>query len=281
MTLIEYTDNMGNPDLFALGYLRCRSCGGVFSLLEMTKNKSNVKYGGYETRCKSCNKQQSNKYYHAHREVCLEKQAQYRESLTDEALEHRRQADKTYREHNAVRLKERAHQYYLNNKEHILARVSRWCALNPDKTKLYKWRYARANPAKIREMRRLYKKQNWLLNRLYVHRRRLALKSRAGSTTPEDLEAKLKFQNGLCVYCGSPVSLRSGHIDHVVPVTRDWEGEHCAPGNLQILCPTCNMRKGNKTHQEYLEYCAKMQELDVSYCVRPVALALCSGAYAL
>lgn len=49
-------------------------------------------------------------------------------------------------------------------------------------------------------------------------------------------------QNALCVLCR--VSLETGyHMDHIFPLSKG--GKHVAE-NIQLLCPTCNVRKSAK-----------------------------------
>lgn len=52
-------------------------------------------------------------------------------------------------------------------------------------------------------------------------------------------------QNGCCNLCQQTITLRGSHIDHIEPLS---QSPHlaCEPLNLQILCATCNQRKGNR-----------------------------------
>jgi len=49
-------------------------------------------------------------------------------------------------------------------------------------------------------------------------------------------------QQWLCVYCKCDVSQKY-HVDHIIPLAKG--GKH-APENIQILCPSCNVRKSSK-----------------------------------
>lgn len=69
-----------------------------------------------------------------------------------------------------------------------------------------------------------------------------------GSFTPEDIEKIQQSQNYKCVYCGSS-TLEKFHIDHKNPISK---GGSNWPENLQVLCPSCNCSKKDKTHEEYL-----------------------------
>ena len=50
-------------------------------------------------------------------------------------------------------------------------------------------------------------------------------------------------------YCGESLVVLY-HLDHIVPVASGGTSED---SNLQLLCPTCNMRKGAKDYEEWLE----------------------------
>lgn len=55
-------------------------------------------------------------------------------------------------------------------------------------------------------------------------------------------------QKGLCFYCDG--SLDNYHIDHIIPLSKG--GEHQLH-NLVLSCPTCNLKKGNKDPEEFIE----------------------------
>lgn len=79
--------------------------------------------------------------------------------------------------------------------------------------------------------------------------RRALVRGAEGSFTPEDVESIHASQNYKCVYCGTPTA-ESHHIDHKHPIVR---GGSNWPENLQILCPSCNCSKRDKTHEEFLQ----------------------------
>jgi len=53
-------------------------------------------------------------------------------------------------------------------------------------------------------------------------------------------EAVFDRDGGTCVQCGSN---HKTHFDHIIP--RSWGGADTEE-NLQILCQSCNLRKGNR-----------------------------------
>lgn len=65
----------------------------------------------------------------------------------------------------------------------------------------------------------------------------------SGRFTEADVVRIHLLQQGCCAVCRDPVSLSVAHRDHIVPLF--LEGANDA-GNIQILCPTCNLSKGSK-----------------------------------
>lgn len=85
-------------------------------------------------------------------------------------------------------------------------------------------KYRKANPDKVRE---------WAHTR---HKRKI------GRLPRGTVKLKMQLQNNLCVYCQKDVSI-TYHVDHIIPLAKG--GTH-VPDNIQILCPTCNVRKSAK-----------------------------------
>ena len=55
-------------------------------------------------------------------------------------------------------------------------------------------------------------------------------------------------QDGRCMYCGSRQRMDLMDVDHKNPVARGGSNQR---SNLQLLCRTCNVRKGTKTDREF------------------------------
>jgi 5-methylcytosine-specific restriction endonuclease McrA len=53
----------------------------------------------------------------------------------------------------------------------------------------------------------------------------------------------LKLQRGMCAACHCKLSKSGQHIDHIMPIAK---GGANIDGNVQLLCPSCNLDKNAK-----------------------------------
>ena len=60
-------------------------------------------------------------------------------------------------------------------------------------------------------------------------------------------EALTQKQNNKCAVCGKNILSRTSHLDHIIPW--DYVGDNLSD-NYQMLCETCNTRKGTSTYFE-------------------------------
>lgn len=70
-------------------------------------------------------------------------------------------------------------------------------------------------------------------------------RTRMGADIRKDLYRR---QRGRCLYCGSRQRMDLMDIDHKVPLARGGSNQR---NNLQLLCRTCNLRKGARTDREF------------------------------
>ena len=70
-------------------------------------------------------------------------------------------------------------------------------------------------------------------------------RTRLGQSIRKEL---FRRQGGRCMYCGSRQRMDLMDIDHKIPVARGGSNQR---SNLQLLCRTCNARKGTKTDREF------------------------------
>ena len=98
---------------------------------------------------------------------------------------------------------------------------------------------------KIREERRLEEK------RRREEERANRPKRQAFTATERAVvrDALYKKQQGRCIACRRKMPKDVFHIDHILPVA---EGGTNEVRNLQLLCPTCNTRKGQRDNNEFI-----------------------------
>lgn len=59
------------------------------------------------------------------------------------------------------------------------------------------------------------------------------------------------MSGGNCAYCGNPIDVHTMHIDHAIPRSRGGKGNR---SNSVASCPSCNLRKHNRTPDEYRQF---------------------------
>lgn len=130
-----------------------------------------------------------------------------------------REKSREYSRRNAEKRNEYSRWYYKENKERILKRSARWRKRN----------------------------QGYFIHKNRERRARL-LNSKGGHTK-KDVKNLLKSQRFKCINCRS--CLRSGyHVDHMYPLSKGGSNDVT---NIQILCPTCNLRKSARDPIEWAQ----------------------------
>lgn len=85
-------------------------------------------------------------------------------------------------------------------------------------------------------------------NRLQSQRRRAQRRGSPTHCTLEDSQNLLVSQEGRCAYCLKDFGSH-WHIEHVHPLSR---GGSDGPENIVLACQDCNLNKGNKTPEEWI-----------------------------
>ena len=136
----------------------------------------------------------------------------------------------------------------------------RWRAQNPEAAYAATRAWREANPEKVRaawlksaEDRRVWKHAYYVTHhaeyRVYVQNRLRRIRE-SGGRLSRDIVARLqKSQQNRCRYCSTSLDL-GYHIDHIMPVALG--GAH-ADDNIQLLCPQCNLKKGAKHPDQFLQ----------------------------
>jgi 5-methylcytosine-specific restriction endonuclease McrA len=167
---------------------------------------------------------------------------------TDKALLQKARL-KRYYEKNAERLKQRRRLYYANRRddpavvERNRKRARVWRSNNLERAKKHILAWVAANPDRVKQWRKRNMQSILARNR---NRRSLQLSAR-GTHTAEDIAALYKRQRGKCETCKRRL-FNKYHVDHITPLVR---GGGNGPDNLQLLCPSCNLRKHTKDGYEW------------------------------
>lgn len=90
-----------------------------------------------------------------------------------------------------------------------------------------------------------YQRTHPEMKKAIAHNRRSA----DGRITKEDISFLFCSQRGLCPVCRSNL-LDGYHVDHVVPIVSGGSNHR---GNLQLLCPTCNLQKSSKDPIDFMQ----------------------------
>jgi len=71
-----------------------------------------------------------------------------------------------------------------------------------------------------------------------------------GTITVESIRNLLEIQNNKCSYCSCDLK-EDFQIDHKIPFSK--KGSNTLM-NIHLVCEKCNLEKGDKTHEQYLEW---------------------------
>lgn len=259
----------------------CRRCKDEKPLTEFGKNKYSKDKLQYE--CKTCICERARQYVENNNESVSFRKKEYRlnnkEKISEynkmyaeknkETLRERRQVayfahkdenkarkkllDKSYRERNKfelsarrkVKLQEpeqrakniaRAKSWYWKNKDSVCEKSKEMYMANKDRIIARVRAYEAANPEKTR--------LHW---RVKSSRRRARLQTVGGYYTKSDIERIFVLQKEKCANCGCSIK-DMYHIDHRIPVAKGGDNN---PKNIDLLCPSCNLRKAAKLPHEF------------------------------
>jgi 5-methylcytosine-specific restriction endonuclease McrA len=129
-----------------------------------------------------------------------------------------------------------------NRKAYMAEYLPKWHQKNPNYTR-DRWRRYREEKRKDPEWRA----KELAGRRAYQAKRLAAQAAGGGECSPAEILEMYDNQGGLCAYCETPL-FGDYHVDHMLPISRggssDWT-------NLAITCPPCNIRKHDKTVEDF------------------------------
>jgi 5-methylcytosine-specific restriction endonuclease McrA len=160
-------------------------------------------------------------------------------------------------EKNADKIRDRQRRDADKNRERRNARLRAQYAANPEPfkrrstvtdakrlaaKKAREAQYRDENRKHVRAIDAASKKRNWAKVRVGYAAKAARRAKAEGSFTGDDIKALFAAQKGRCPICRDSIAKRF-HIDHVMPLIRGGRNDRT---NLQLLCVTCNLRKGPK-----------------------------------
>lgn len=142
---------------------------------------------------------------------------------------------------------ERATKWNKENKERRKEIRDKWVANNLEKMRAIRKAWKIANPDKVRESR-----SEWMRNHPEARAanqsiRRARILGSGGSFTSDQIRGLFLLQKGCCAICNGKL-LDKFHRDHIMPLVLGGSNDI---SNIQILCPSCNSKKGAKHPIDY------------------------------
>jgi 5-methylcytosine-specific restriction endonuclease McrA len=198
------------------------NCCGVVKPLSDYRRKSRNKDGRFP-KCKACMKE--------------------RESSEEYKQRNRARANEWYRANPEV-VRKRSREWAKANPERSRASKRKHQALASARERLLQWR--QENPGALRGYRRRYYLGNRDRYLQYARTRRAKVVGASGYHTKDDVAIIAAVQGMRCAYCRK--KLKAFHVDHILPLALFGSNDK---SNLQILCPTCNWKKGAKHPIDY------------------------------
>lgn len=244
---IDYSSTMSTK--------KCSTCGTVKSVAKFSK-KTRSK-DGFNGQCKDCQSAYYRRFYAERREEQCCRVRKYREENppTQEQLDSRKQKAAEWRRWNIDEISARRRVRYWDEETGIrkrnIERTKEWVKKNIAAVYEQRRLYYRANAESIKARVRKYEKENpeitKALGRVKANRRRARLSASQAHYTRHDISRMYKAQRGKCANCRCSI-VDGYYIDHRVPVAKGGDN---SPGNIELLCPRCNLAKGAKMPHEF------------------------------
>lgn len=244
---------------------RCTKCGELKPLMGFYRDASTK--DGYRSSCKTCSDVCHAAYAETHKEkIAAQRHARYAENMGEERV-YARAYYYAHREDRAAY----SRAYYDAHREEIAAKARVYHEAHAEEIaavkRAYRETHAEETSAVSRVWRETHKEEIAAYGRAYreAHKeKRAAIKREWGQTqegrasgvaaaarrraypgerrlTALMIQEVMDSADGICPYCGEP--FEDGHIDHVVPVSKDGTSDR---ENLVYCCAFCNLSKGAK-----------------------------------
>lgn len=132
--------------------------------------------------------------------------------------------------------------YTIANKESAKIRKARERLNRLDAISAYMAAWRSENNDLVIAQQRAWRAKNPDAHKGYAHKRRAMVTNAGGSFTQDDIRALYVSQKKKCASCLNSI-VEKYHIDHIMPIILGGDNSKY---NLQLLCPTCNLKKHAK-----------------------------------
>ena len=194
-------------------------------------------------KCHQCSKDNSKRFFKKHPEIAKKWAQENKERLRD--------LKRISREKNPEREKDTQRRYRERHPESAANRSKEWREKYPERYK----EISRISREKRREAAKEYakkfRKEHPDICRNYAHIKRARKRNAKGTHNAQDIARIYENQKGRCAYCKVKVG-KNYHVDHVIPLAK---GGSNGKENLQICCPSCNMKKKAKDPVDFAQEC--------------------------
>ena len=146
------------------------------------------------------------------------------------------------------KVKEHSKKYAAGHRDVINKAARLWRKANPERCAEYSVGSRDRRRGKISEYARQYAKDHPERRSANETARRARKLGAPGRYSPDDVSSLKQKQGGKCGNLACRVVLREYHVDHVMPLSK---GGSNWPENLQLLCPTCNVRKQAQSPEKW------------------------------
>ncbi len=150
-----------------------------------------------------------------------------------------------YYEKNKHKYKKWSAESYERNKSKINKRSTEWQKANPERAREIGAKWRNENREASRKSCRDWAARNPEKRSARDERQRARRRGAEGQFSADDVTRIMKAQKEKCAMpnCRVPLRGKRYHVDHIVPLA---QGGTNWPRNIQLLCPSCNMKKGGR-----------------------------------